>query len=160
MKRMLMGAVLAASSTMSFAGIAGGDGCGWGQILFEGQSGTASHVLAMTTNGSTGNNTFGVTSGTNGCSASGTISYKGKEMINVGLMMDEFSEDVAMGDGEVLTSVAVAMGVAPEHRAEFKASMHQNFDKLFPSENVETEQVLDAMWSVMQESETLAVYTS
>lgn len=58
-------------------------------MLFKGQSGTPSHVLAATTNGSTGNNTFG----TNGCSTKGTLIYGGKEMIDVSMSIDEFSEN-------------------------------------------------------------------
>lgn len=64
-------------------------------MLFKGQSGTTSHVLAAITNGSTGNNTFGMTFGTNGCSTKGTLTYGGKEMIDVSMIMDEFSEGVA-----------------------------------------------------------------
>jgi hypothetical protein len=37
-------------------------------MLFEGQRGTPAHFLASTTNGTSGNATFGMTSGTNGCS--------------------------------------------------------------------------------------------
>ena len=160
MKRTLIGLILASSSAMTFAGAAGGDGCGWGQALFKGQSGTASHVLAITTNGTSGNNTFGVTLGTNGCSSSGTLTYGGKEIVNVSALMDEFSEDVARGDGEVLTAVAVSLGVKPEHRAQFKAAMHSNFDSLFPSENVTTDDMLAAMWNVLQNDKTLSVYVS
>ena len=160
MKRIVAAIVLSTASTLTFAAAAGGGGCGWGQMLFDGQTGTATHVLAMTTNASTGNNTFGVTSGTNGCSANGTIKYGGKEMVNVGLFMDEFSNDVAQGDGEVLSAVAISLGVEVDDREHFKAAMQQNFDKLFPSENVTTEEVLAAMWSVMQNDETLAVYVS
>lgn len=160
MKRTLIGLILASSSAMTFAGAAGGDGCGWGQALFKGQSGTASHVLAITTNGSTGNNTIGVTLGTNGCSSKGTLSYGGKEMVNVSALMDEFSEDVARGDGEVLTAVAVSLGVKPEHRDHFKTAMHENFDALFPSQDVTTDELLAAMWKVLQNDETLAVYVS
>lgn len=160
MKRTLLGLVLAGSSLTAFAGAAGGEGCGWGQLLFEGQSGTPIHVLAITTNGTSANNTFGVTTGTNGCSSSGTITYGGKEMINVSLLMDEFSEDVARGDGEVITSVAVSLGIKPEDRPRFKQAMHDNFNTLFPSENVTTDQLLAAMWTVMKEDETLNVYVS
>ena len=160
MKRILLGLTVTAASTLSFAGAAGGDGCGWGQILFEGQSGTASHVLAITTNGTSANNTFGVTSGTNGCSASGTITYGGKKMVDISALMDEFSGDVARGDGEVISAVAISLAIAPEDRAYFKATMRNNFNKLFPNENVNSEDVLAAMWSVMKSDETLAVYVS
>lgn len=160
MKRTLLGLVLASSSLTAFAGAAGGDSCGWGQMLFEGQSGTPTHVLAITTNGTSANNTFGVTSGTNGCSSNGTITYGGKKIVDVGMFMDEFSEDVARGDGEVITSVAVSLGVKPEDRAHFKQAMHENFNTLFPSANVTSDQLLESMWIVMKNDETLSVYVS
>lgn len=160
MKRTLLGLVLASSSLTALAGSAGGNTCGWGQLLFEGQSGMPIHVLALTTNGSTGNNTFGVTTGTNGCSSNGTISYGGKSMVDVSALMDEFSEDVARGDGEVITAVAVSLGITAEDRPEFKKAMHENFDSLFPSQDVTTDELLAAMWAVMKADETLKVYVS
>jgi hypothetical protein len=114
--------------------------------------------VALTTNGSSGNNTFGVSSGTNGCSASGTIKYGGKSMVAVGDHMDEFSEDVARGDGEVLTAVAVTLGVAPEDRAYFKETMRVNFTRLFPTEDVTQEDVLGNMWEVLGEDDVLSEY--
>lgn len=158
MKRVITVIALCLGAPAAFADAAGGNNCGWGQLLFEGQSGVAAHVLAITTNGSTGNNTFGVTSGTNGCSGSGTISYGGKEMVNVAPMMDEFSEDMAQGDGEVITAVAVSLGIAPEDRTLFKQRMRDNFDAIFPSQDVTLEQVLAAMWVVMENDEVLRQY--
>jgi hypothetical protein len=159
MKRITLALALCAIAPSSFAAIAGGDGCGWGQVLFEGQNGKASHVLALTTNGTSGNNTFGVTTGTNGCSSSGTISYGGKEMVDVSSVMDEFGEDLAQGDGEVITTVAVSIGIAPEHREQFKVTMRDNFDTILPSKDVTMEEVYAAMFKVMAEDEVLNQYT-
>jgi hypothetical protein len=158
MKHLIPALVLMFAAPVVLAEAAGGNGCGWGNALFKGQSGKASHVLAITTNGSTGNNTFGVTSGTNGCSGSGTIEYGGKEMVNVSGVMDEFSADIAQGDGEVITAVAVSLGVAPEHRQIFKDAMHDNFAIIFPSQDVTMEEVLAAMWQVMGQDEILNQY--
>jgi hypothetical protein len=158
MKRLVFALVLLSGAPAAFAGAAGGEGCGWGQALFDGQSGKAPHILALTTNGTTGNNTFGVTSGTNGCSSSGTINYGGKEMVNLSSVMDEFSEDVAQGDGEVITAVAVSLGIAPEHRQDFKLTMRNNFSTIFPSEDATMEQVLASMWQVMGDDEVLNEY--
>ena len=158
MKKFLAVIALSTISSAAFADAAGGNGCGWGQILFDGQSGPASHVLGLTTNSSTGNNTFGVTTGTNGCTSSGTITYGGKSMVAVGNHMDEFSEDVARGDGEVLTAVAVTLGVAPEDRAHFKETMHVNFGTLFPTQDVSQEEVLANMWQVLAADDTLNEY--
>ncbi len=67
MKRILLGTLFAAASFNAFADAPGGAGCGWGNMLFKGQRGVATHVVAATTNGTSGNNTFGMTTGTNGC---------------------------------------------------------------------------------------------
>ena len=158
MKKFFVAIALSALSTSAFADAAGGNGCGWGQLLFDGQSGAASHVLGLTTNGSTGNNTFGVTTGTNGCSHSGTITYGGKTMVQVGAVMDEFSEDVASGDGEVLTAVAVTLGVKQQDRAYFKATMHNNYAEIFPTQNVTQEEVLANMWEVLGDDDRLSQY--
>lgn len=158
MKKLFVAISLSVLSTSAFAEASGGNGCGWGNLLFDGQSGAASHVLGLTTNGSSGNNTFGVTTGTNGCSASGTIQYGGKEMVQVGAVMDEFSEDVARGDGEVLTAVAVTLGVEKEDRVYFKQAMQQNFAVIFPREDVTQEDVLANIWQVLGDDERLSKY--
>lgn len=160
MKRLILAAALSVTASGAMAGAAGGEGCGWGNMLFEGQSGTAAHVLAITTNGTSGNNTFGVTFGTNGCSSSGTIKYGGKEMIDVSAVMDELSEDVARGEGEVMNAMAVSLGIQTQDRAAFNSAMHENFNVIFPSQDVTTDEVLAAIWSVMQQNEQLAHYFS
>lgn len=160
MKKLLLTSVLLASSTVAMAEAPGGGNCGWGNMLFEGQSGTPSHIIASITNGSSGNATFGMTSGTNGCSTKGTLTYGGKEMIDVSMIMDEFSEDVARGDGEALTAVAVSLGVAEADRPLFKQTLHTNFDSIFPSEEATTEQVVSAMFIALKNEEKLAKYVS
>lgn len=158
MKKLLIASAMLVS-TSALAGAPGSDTCGWGNMLFKGQSGTPSHVLAATTNTSTGNNTFGMTFGTNGCSTNGTLTYGGKEMIDVSMIMDEFSEDVARGNGEALTAVAVSLGVPEQDRAHFESTLHNNFDTLFPSENATTKHVVSAMFSLMKNDEVLVKYT-
>jgi hypothetical protein len=158
MKKLLVASTLLISSS-ALADAPGSQTCGWGNMLFAGQSGTPSHVLAATTNASTGNNTIGMTFGTNGCSTKGTLTYGGKEMIDVSMIIDEFSEDVARGDGEALTAVAVSLGVEEADRELFKATLHDNFNTLFPSENVTTEHVVSSMFSLMKSDEKLLKYT-
>ena len=80
-------------------------------------------------------------------------------MIDVSMIMDEFSEDVARGDGEALTAVAVSLGVAEADRDLFKSTLHNNFNTLFPSEEATTEHVVSSMFSLMKNDEKLAKYT-
>ena len=158
MKRTLAVIALFGVSTAAMAEAPGGPDCGWGNMIMDGQSGLGAHLIASLTNGTSGNATFGMTTGTNGCSTDGNITYGGKGL--VGAIMDEFSEDVARGDGEALTAVAVAMGIADEDRVAFKALMHRNFATLFPSEDVTAGQVSDTIVSLMRADAHLAHYVS
>ncbi len=157
MKKLMLAATLIASSS-AYAAAPGGPNCGWGNLLFEGQSGTPTHVLAATTNGTSGNATFGMTSGTNGCSTSAPLTYRGKKMIDVSFIMDEFSEDAARGQGEALNAVAVMMEIAPEDRDAFADLAHSNFDKLFPSSDVTSEQVVIGLYDLMADDAQLSKY--
>jgi len=156
MKKITAGAVLLLASSSAFAVAPGGDGCGWGSLLFEGQSGFVPHFAATTTDGTSGNRTFGMTSGTNGCSVDGKLTYKGASML--ASMMDEFSEDAAKGEGEALTAVSVVMGVQPEDREKFAQLTHDNFNTIFPSQDVTAKQVYSSLLEVMKSDEQMAKY--
>ena len=158
MKKVIAGLVLISASSVANAGAAGGGGCGWGQALFEGQTGTATHVLAGITNAITGNNTFGMTTGTNGCSTTGTLSYGGENIVSA--IMDEFSEDVARGEGDAMNTVAVVYGVDVQDRDTFAKVMHENFTTLFPSEDVTAEEMMASIEEVMKADTTLSKYVA
>ncbi|GGE54916.1 hypothetical protein GCM10007421_31830 [Halopseudomonas oceani] len=158
MKRILIGTLFAAASFNAFAVAPGGPGCGWGNMLFEGQSGLPSHLVATITNGTSGNATFGMTSGTNGCDTSGRLTYNGKPMLVLGSIMNELSEDVARGEGEALTTYAVVLGIQPEDRDHFAAVTHAHFSEIFPSADVTAEQVHAATLSVMRQDAVLSKY--
>lgn len=157
MKRAIAGLALLSASSVAMAGAAGGDaGCGWGNALFKGSEGTPSHVLAAITNAFLGNNTFGMTTGTNGCSTSGTLGYGGSSAVSA--IMDEFSEDVARGEGDALNTVAVLYGVEPADRPTFARVMHENFAVIFPSEDVTAQEMIASIEAVMKADPTLARY--
>lgn len=158
MKRILLGTLITAASLNAFAEAPGGPNCGWGNMLFQGQSGLPAHILASIVNGTSGNATFGMTSGTNGCSADGTLTYGGKSLLALGGMMNELSEDMAKGEGEALNAYAVVLGVQPEDRAHFAAVTHSHFDEIFSSADVTAEQVHAATLEVLKKDERLAQY--
>ena len=110
MKKTLIAAALLGASTSAMAVAPGGPGCGWGNLLFEGKSGMPMHLLGVTFNGSTGNATFGITTGTNGCDTSGALTYSGQSLLGMTGVMEEVAQDMATGDGEALTALSVSMG--------------------------------------------------
>ena len=159
MKKTLIAAVLLGSSTSAMADAPGGPGCGWGNMLFEGQSGLAMHLLATITNGTSYNKTLGMTTGTNGCDTSGALTYGGKSLLAMNGVLEEVAMDMAAGEGEALTALSVSMGVAAEDREHFNSVMHQNFSEIFSSEQVTAGEVADQISAVMKADQRLAKYT-
>ena len=151
---------LMGSASMTMAVAPGGENCGWGNMLMEGSSGLPSHMIASITNGTSGNATFGMTSGTNGCSADGQLTYGGKSLLSMTAVMDEFVADAANGQGEAMDAVAVAMGVTADDRAVFADVVHQNFDSIFSDSENTAEDVFNALVEVMKNDQTLAKYVA
>lgn len=156
MKKLIVGSIFLVSSSAALAVSPGGPNCGWGNMLFEGQSGLGPHFIATTTNGTSGNKTFGMTSGTNGCSTDETLTYGGSSMVSN--MMDEFSEDVARGYGDALNAVATSMGVEKADRERFAEVAHNNFNAIFPNENVTAKEVTASLNALMKADPHLVKY--
>lgn len=150
--------LMSMASVTAHADAAGGNGCGWGNMLFEGQRGLIPHLLATTTNGTSGNATFGMTSGTNGCDTNVKLGYGGRSILAMNGMLDNIAEDMALGQGEALDAYATLLGVEQADRAHFAKVTQENFDRIFSSPDVTGEQVLAATLDVMSRDKQLARY--
>jgi hypothetical protein len=137
----------------------GGTGCGLGTLWFDGNSGVAAHSIAMTTNGSLFNNTFGMSSGTLGCDSSQPVRYRG-ERVYIGANMTKLAEDMARGQGETLAGLSEVMGIAQEDKPAFYALTQKHFDRIYASESVTSDQVVDSLVSVLKSDPVLSKYVS
>ncbi|SNB47129.1 DUF3015 family protein [Geobacter sp. DSM 9736] len=148
MKRIAIG--IALSLAMSGAAFAAGEaakntGCGFGTLLWENKADNSSLFQAFqaTTNGSSGSQTFGISSGTLNCDQPSKFVRNEKLMHFVQANMDNLAKDVAMGRGETLDAFAELLGVAPGEAEAFKAKLQSNFGKVFTSEQVVLADVID-----------------
>lgn len=160
MKKLILAAVLAGASTTAMADAAGGPGCGWGNMILEGKSGLPVHLLATIINGTSGNATFGMTTGTNGCSTSGKLTYSGKALVMAPGMMDEIAANAAVGQGDALTALAVVLGIQPEDRGAFAKLAHENFSTLFPRADVTSGDFVTALLDLMKQDAQLSKYAA
>jgi hypothetical protein len=160
MKKLIIGAALLGSSMTASAVAPGGPGCGWGNLLFEGSSGLPAHLLATIVNGTSGNATFGMTSGTNGCDTSGTLTYSGNSLLAMNGVLEEVAQDMAVGHGEALTALTVAMRIEPADRDHFNSVMHDNFGQIFPRDDVSSGEVMENITAVMKRDDRLSHYVS
>ena len=157
MRKIVVGTLMLAVSSGAFAEENKGPGCGWGSMLFDGKSGTPSHVMGATTNVTSGNATFGMTSGTNGCDTSTTIHYGGTSLF-ASHNMDGLARDIAKGDGETLSTYASIMNVEPQDMAHFKSTLQANYADIYPASGTTSDQVVASIESIMAKDETLARY--
>lgn len=127
-------------------------GCGLGSIIFEGKEGLLSQICAATFNGSFGNQTFGITSGTLECEKA--PNFVANEKLNnfVGDNMDNLAMDISKGGGEYLTTLAVLMDVPMEQRAGLYSTLQANFAKIYTSSDVTQVDVLRNIETVLSAS--------
>ena len=120
-------------------------GCGLGTMLFQNNADQSSLLQAFqaTTNGTLGNQTFGVTSGTSECKQ--PTKFVSNERLNefVVANMDDLAKDIARGNGETLEAFADLMDVPADKRPEFYQKLQVSFSKIFTSENVVFANVVD-----------------
>lgn len=133
--------------------------CGWGSKVFDGQSGLAPQVLGATTNGTFGNQTFGITSGTSGCTQDGAVRSTWKTAMFIDGNKETLARDMSVGSGEALDSLAHLLGVEAADRAAFNRIARDNMQRIFPRDNAETEQVVAALREVLLSDAKLARYT-
>lgn len=118
-------------------------GCGLGSLVIKDQSTVMLQVLAATTNGTSGSQTFGITSGTSNCNKPSNFVSNDKLNQFVGENMDELALDISAGKGETLSTVAKLMNV--ENTPEFSAKLQANFSNIYTSENVTSATVIDSI---------------
>ena len=133
--------------------------CGWGSKVFDGQSGLAPQVLGATTNGTFGNQTFGITSGTSGCTQDGAVRSTWKTAMFIDGNKETLARDMSVGSGEALDSLAHLLGVEAADRAAFNRIARDNMQRIFPRDNAETEQVVAALREVLMSDAKRARYT-
>lgn len=118
-------------------------GCGLGSMVIKNQNSSVLQALAATTNGTSGNQTFGISSGTSNCSQPSNFVSNDKLNQFVNENMDELAMDISAGKGETLNTVAKLMNV--QDTKEFSAKLQENFSEIYSSENVTSANVIDSI---------------
>jgi hypothetical protein len=133
--------VLAAFLVITFAGVSfaapkDNVGCGLGYMAFKGKDGLLSQTCAATTNGTFGNQTFGITSGTLECDKPANFTANEKLNKFVSDNMDNLAMDIARGQGEYLNTLAVLLEVPEGERAPFYTKLQTHFSDIYTAETV------------------------
>lgn len=157
MKKILVATAFAAALPFAAVQAAPTDaGCGLGSVLLADAPNTlVFNVLGATLNATSGNQTFGMTTGTLNCSTSNSILAL-QTFVNDNL--DALAVDSARGEGEALDTLATLWGMDAAAKEAFAKANQSNFGKVFTSDSVTAQEVLANMNSLVAEDATLAAY--
>jgi len=145
MKKLLVIALLAIAVPALANQGASNTGCGLGTMLWgnESDGSVISQSLQATTNGTFGNQTFGITSGTSGCAQPANLIKNDKLLAFTADNLDLLARDIAAGQGETLDTVAELLEVPAAERPAFNTTLQTNFAKIFVTGDETAGVVLD-----------------
>lgn len=128
-------------------------GCGLGSMLFGDQKGGI-QILAATTNGTFGTQTFGITTGTSNCGEAAVGKTGAKTFIEGN--REALAKDAARGSGETIDTLTVLAGC--KDARDVGAVLQKRFPVLFP-ESTPVEKVSGAVLDTLKSEKSLACTT-
>ena len=140
MKKILVSAVAVLALSTSAMAANTQTGCGLGGQVIKGPDSAVMYALQATTNGTSGNQTFGITSGTSGCKkAKFVMNERAAEF--VASNMDVLAKEIAVGHGESIDTLAELLSV--DDKTTFATALQANYNSIYTSQNVQMSDVLD-----------------
>ena len=137
-------------------------GCGLGKNIFDGNPGQKhilQQVLGATLN-ATGMQTFGISTGTSGCTNDGVIVQNEQVNVFASVNLENLSQEMAQGHGEHLASLATLLGVPAEQQPAFFAMTQANYTNLIRSGETTAAAMLVALQKTMAVHPILAKLTA
>jgi hypothetical protein len=128
----------------------GDAGCGLGSMAFGEQQGFV-QILAATTNGLFGTQTFGITTGTSNCSG---LSSAQATRIFIEANREALAKDISRGSGETIGTLTWISGCADSRAVG--ARLQKNFRAIFPNETVSNDDVTATLLSTLKGDASLA----
>lgn len=126
------GLFFVSSPSSLFAGNYGMAGCGLGAVIYGSDGG--GQISAATTNSLSGNQILGITTGTLECTDDGVIKVEVKQKVYAFQNFDSLKREMARGEGERLTSLAMLMGCSADTTQQFKSMTKKEYSNLFAGE--------------------------
>lgn len=126
-------------------------GCGLGSMLIGSKPGIV-QIFASTTNGFLGTQTFGITSGTSNCGASGGATASTKNFVETNRAV--VAKDIARGQGETIATLSTMAGCRDSRAVG--SSLQKNFGRIFPDSAIADRQVADNVVSVLRGDQSLS----
>jgi hypothetical protein len=114
-------------STQGFSQSYGMAGCGLGSMVFK--ENNMMQIFAATTNGTSANQTFGITSGTSNCKPASAMAIINEQEVFMKNNLGSLSKEMAQGEGETLSAFATSLGC--ESTAIAAEVLQDNYSVIF-----------------------------
>lgn len=124
-------------------------GCGLGSLIIKNDT-TLPQLGALTSNGTSGNQTYAITSGTSNCVESRTEVAEMEQNVFVTANLATLTRDAAQGDGDVIEGLAEVLGCYDtDGQDRFKEVSRTQHARLFATNDPEVvlEEYLDVIQS-------------
>jgi hypothetical protein len=116
---------------------------------FKRQKDIAPQVLMATTNGTFGSQTFGLSTGTSGCTNDGKVWAAQKTEFFVAATFENLAGDMAHGQGEYLTALATLLGVPTDQQEMFAMLVQERYRELIDRGETSPSALLKALDEAM-----------
>jgi len=136
-----------------------GPGCGLGKLAwadYKNQKNIAPQVMMATTNGTFGSGTFGISSGTSGCTNDGQVMADQKTTLFALMNFENLTQEMAQGKGEHLSSLATLMGIPAERHAAFFALTQERYTAMVEAGETSSVAFVKALNDAVGKSPVLA----
>ena len=153
-RKMLLAVAALGLAGAAYAGGHNDAGCGLGSMLFK-EDKPVHQILAATTNGSSGNQTFGITTGTLECSSGGLIKAGREREVFVATNLRALSREMAAGKGQYVSSLAALSGCA-NAQEKFVSFSKANYGKLFNGADTSAKTLLENLDREMASDKALS----
>ena|SRR5882724_10518287 len=131
------------SSLASAVGNNSMSGCGLGYLLLSNHNDSKlAQVLGVTTNNTYSNQTFGITSGTSGCTEDGAVKLVRQTEVYVEVNFDSLRREMAVGQGEFVDTLTTLLGATDATRPALLKLFRSEYTALFPTANTTPEEML------------------
>ncbi len=121
-------------------------GCGLGYLLLSNRDNDKiTQVLGATTNGTFGSQTFGISSGTSGCTEDGAVKLARATEVYAEVNLDTLRQEIAKGDGEFVSTFASLLGASEVNRPALVRYMQSEYASLFPTAGTTSSEMLGVL---------------
>jgi hypothetical protein len=164
MKKLRMFAIMAVFAMQGAVALGAGTpdtgpGCGLGKEMWKNYPHSktkGSQIMIATTNSSFGTQTFGITTGTSGCTDDGKWWAEQKAVMFAELNSDALAQEMAQGGGEHLASLATLLGVPDQQHAAFFSMTQERYTTLTGASDRSAAAMVKAMNDAISADPSLA----